>query len=468
MQQNEYSFVRSATYERSHALIPGNNILMVARVKGEIIEKDLRTSIQKIQQRHPLLRVHLEFEENSQTWFVSDSTGDIPLKIYTRTSEKAWIEACYKENKIPYQMDREPLIRVLWLKNGSISELILFGQHVICDGTSLVFLMRDLLNYLGNPAMEVEVLDKLPTLDKAVNLDQIKLNPIIRKLLTKFAQVWKNNEIHFSFEDIEPFRTVFNASNYQILIHEMSLEETNQLIQTSREHKVTVNSVLYSALISAQLEIQGNEKNYQQIIMLPIDLRAYMDPPIGEVVGLYAGGETFPHKVKLDKEFWRRTRDLHRYLKKHITRNGMLSNAKRAYMIPPSLMDARMMLILGNKLPESNPKYEKLVDIVKQEPFLRKLQQRNLTEEMTVGMVLTNLGKMEIPLQYGELELESLFFVPPASLVAEKIVGILTIGGQLRIAISYLEKYLKNETAQQLLDRALEIVKENLGSENMS
>ena len=68
---------------------------------------------------------------------------------------------------------------------------------------------------------------------------------------------------------------------------------------------------------------------------------------------------------------------------------------------------------------------------------------------------------MDIPLQYGELELESIFFIPPINLLAEKVVGILTVGGKLRIVLSYLEKNMKNEIAQSLLNRALEIIKEN-------
>lgn len=310
--------------------------------------------------------------------------------------------------------------------------------------------------------MEVEVLDDLPTLDQAANLDLIKLNPIIRKLLTKFSDVWKSNEIIFSPEDFAPLQTVFNASNYQILIHELTSEETDQLIRVSQEHKVTVNSVLYSALLSAQLEIQGNEKKYLQNIMLPIDLRAYLNPPIGEVVGIYAGGEIFPHKVTLKKNFWRRTRALHSHLQKHITRDTMLGNAKRQYSLPPTLVDARMMMFVGSKLPEPKPKYDQLLEIVQKSSFLRKLREKNLGEELLIGMVLTNLGKMDIPLQYGDLELESIFFIPPASLLAEGVLGILTVGGKLRIAVSYLEKYLKTEIAQRLLNRALEIIKENL------
>ncbi|MFX0090988.1 MAG: condensation domain-containing protein [Candidatus Hodarchaeota archaeon] len=455
------SFVRRAKFERGRIFMPGDNILMVARIKGQFSENALRTAIQKIQQRHPLLRVHVKFDENHQMWFTSRNTLDIPLKIYARTSETAWLEACYEENRIWFQIDAGPLLRIIWVKDTSVSELILFSQHAISDGASLVFLMRDLLTYLGDPTMEVEVLDDLPTLDKAANLDQIRLNPLVRKVFTKLTEIWKNNEILLSSEDFEPLQTVFNASNYQILTHELTPEETDQLVQISRDHKVTVNSVLYSALISAQLEIEGNEKKYLQTILLPIDLRPFMDPPIGEVVGFYAGGEGFLHKMTLRKNFWQRTSALHNRLQKHITMDAMLNTAKRLYSLPPTLIDARVMVILGSKLPEPKPKYDQLLEIVQKSSLLRKMQQQNFAEELLIGMALTNLGKMDIPLQYGDLELESILFIPPASLLAEKVIGVLTVGGKLRIAVTYLEKYLKTEIAQRLLNRTVEIIKEH-------
>ncbi|GAG35786.1 unnamed protein product, partial [marine sediment metagenome] len=242
------NFVRSATFERGHIFMPGYNVLMVARIKGQFSETALRSAIQKIQQRHPLLGVHIEFDDNHQVWFTSRNTLDIPLKVYTRLSDKAWIEVCCEENRIPFQLDKGPLLRIIWVKDTSVSELILLGQHAICDGTSFVFLMRDLLTYLGEPTIKVEVLDDLPTIDKAVNLDQIKLNFILKRVIAKLTELWKNNEIRFGLEDFEPLQEVFNVSNYQILTYELNPDETEGLIQKSREHGVTVNSVLYSAL----------------------------------------------------------------------------------------------------------------------------------------------------------------------------------------------------------------------------
>ena len=460
-EKNDTDFIRSATFERGHLFMPGYNVSMVARVKGNFTETALRSAIHKIQRRHPLIGVHIEFDDNHQVWFTSRNTPDIPLKVYPKTSDNAWMKACFEENKIPFQLNTGPLLRVIWVKDTTVSELILLGQHAICDGKSLVYLMRDLLTYLSDSTTSVEVLDYLPTIEKAFNLEKIRLNFILRRIITKLTKLWKHNEILFTLEDFKPLQDVFNEGKYQIITHELRPEETKELLQKSREHNVTINSVLYSALLSAQLEIEGTDKKYLQNILLPINLRPYADPPIGKVVGFYAGGEAFPHKVTLTKDFWRRTQDLHTSLQKHISMNAMLGNAKRLFSLPPSWIEARSMLFLGNKLPQSNKKYDQLLELVNTTSFLRRITSKSSTEEFQIGLALTNLGKMEVPMQFGNLEVESIFFIPPINLLAEKVVGILTVGETLGIAISYLEKYLESEIAQSLLTRALEIIKES-------
>lgn len=441
--------------------MPGYNVLMVAKIKGEFTETELRSAIEKIGRRHPLLRVHIEFDDDHRVWSKSQNTPDIPLKIYPRTSDNAWMKACFEENKISFQLDIGPLLRVIWVRDTTVSELILLGQHAICDGTSLVYLMRDLLTYLGDPKTHVEVLDRLPTIDKAFDLENIKLNFILRRIIAKITKLWNDNEIIFTLEDFKPLEVVFDEGGYNIITRELQPKETKELIQKSREHNVTVNSVLYSALLSAQLEIEGREKKYLQNILLPINLRPYAEPPIGEVVGFYAGGEAFSHNVTLKKDFWRRTRDLHNTLQKHTSMDAMLGNAKRLFSLPPSWIEARSMLFLGNKLPQPNKKYDQLLELVGTISFLRRITSISSSEEFQIGLALTNLGKMEIPKQFGNLEVESIFFIPPMNLLAEKVVGILTVGETLRIAISYLEKYLESGIAQSIITRALEIIKEN-------
>jgi NRPS condensation-like uncharacterized protein len=452
-------FLRSATFERSTCLVPGYNVIMAARLDGQFSDDSLRDAMMKIQMRHPLLRAHIEYDEDHRAWFSSRATPELSLKVYDRVNERTWIDVCNKENRIAFQPQNGPLFRVIRVVDADASDLILLGQHAACDGASLAFLMRDLLTYLAHPEKEVEIMGHLPTIDETADLDKIKIHPLIKMVVTKLTDIWASNEIRFLAEDFAPLQEAYNGSANQILVHELSTADTDRLVSISREHGVTVNSSLYSAFISAQLDTEGNERDYLGNILLPVNLRPHLG--VGEVVGFYAGGEGFPHRVTLKKSFWKRTKALHKRLLKHTTTNAMLSNAKRVYSVPPTWLDARSMLSLGKNLPEPSEKYGKLLKLGDASLLLKKIIEKSLLEDFQIGQALTNLGRMEIPEQYGDLKLESLFFIPPTSLLTEKAIGVLTVGGKLRISISYLEKYLSTEDAKALLHRALEIIEKN-------
>ena len=66
---------------------------------------------------------------------------------------------------------------------------------------------------------------------------------------------------------------------------------------------------------------------------------------------------------------------------KHITIDAALNNAKRLYSLPPTWLDARAILFLGTKLPEPNPKYDQLLQVVERSSLLQRLVKRNLMEE---------------------------------------------------------------------------------------
>ena len=457
--ENAAEFMRSATFERSTCLVPGYNVIMAARLSGQFSDEVLRDAMRKIAKRHPMLRAHIEYDQDHQAWFSSRETPELPLKVCNRTSEKTWIDLCNEENRIAFEHGNEPLFRVIRAVDAEGSDLILCGQHSACDGASMAYLMRDLLTYLAHPEKEVEARDQLPTLKEAADLDAVKIHPLIKMVVNKLTDIWAGNEIRFYPEDFAPLQEAYNASENRILIRELSTAETDRLVAKSREHGVTVNTALYSAFISAQISTEGDEKGYLDNVLLPVNLRPHIG--VGEVVGFYAGGEAFPHRVTLKKSFWKRTKALHKRLLKHTTLNAMLSNAKRVYSLPATWLDARTMLFLGKHLAEPSEKYRKLLELSNRSLLLKKIIDKSVSGDFQIGQALTNLGKMDIPEQYGALRLESLFFVPPTSLLTEKAIGILTVGGKLRIVVSYLEKFLRTEDAESLVGRALEIIAQN-------
>jgi len=161
--------------ERTHSKVPNSNISMVATILGNVSSDELKRVIKKLQQRHPILNAYLH-HEGKELYLIANSNLEIPLTVINRTSDKQWREEIIQHHKIPFEMEKGPLIRFLLVHSVEISDLIIFCQHTICDGMSLAYLARDIMIFLGNPSKKVELLPPAPMVDEDNIPSDIKPN----------------------------------------------------------------------------------------------------------------------------------------------------------------------------------------------------------------------------------------------------------------------------------------------------
>ncbi len=93
------------------------NMVVVARVRGELQPDRLRAALAKAQRRHPLLAVNTEIAANGLPWFSSDGVGEIPLSVFERAEPEDARRLAEKELQATFAMNelgaqRLPLMRV--------------------------------------------------------------------------------------------------------------------------------------------------------------------------------------------------------------------------------------------------------------------------------------------------------------------------------------------------------------------
>jgi hypothetical protein len=110
----------------------------IASIEGVISLDVLRSAIDLLQKRHPLLQVYLQ-ESDQGFIFCADGTSIIPLRSIDRQHEQQWIEIAEDELLQKFSGGFEPLCRMTLLqeseKNGR-NELIIMrslmgSQHSI-------------------------------------------------------------------------------------------------------------------------------------------------------------------------------------------------------------------------------------------------------------------------------------------------------------------------------------------------
>src|SRR5258708_13192813 len=131
------------------------NCIITARIHGDIAADDLQLALKKVQSKHPLLRANV-VEEGSQVYFsFSENPLKIPVRVVERNSNEDWRNVTTAEWKTPFNMNEGPLVRMVGIKSEGVWEVVVIGEHCICDGTSLITIFREILQVVDQPDMQL-------------------------------------------------------------------------------------------------------------------------------------------------------------------------------------------------------------------------------------------------------------------------------------------------------------------------
>lgn len=447
-------------HERRHFRAPNSVIPIVVRITGDVNKNQLKHAIEEVQKRHILLRVRVEVDESNIAWFTTDNVGEIPIKIIERTSEDQWISICSQENKIPFDYNYRPPIRIILLYSRDTSDLILFCHHMFSDGMSVAYLARDIMDALGNPKKELRKLPPPPLLDLENIPKEYSTNILISKIIKRINNKWKSEEIIFNQDD---FLSIFNAywenNNHQIQKIELSEKQTEELIQKCRREKVTVNSTLFSAFLKAQYQAKTMIKPKKQKAGIGVDVRNFLVNPAGESFGFYAAGVVDDFKYDDNIDFWDFTRKIHEKIVNKLSKKTFFQNLLRIYLLEPSIHDALMMKVYGTLVKPEDKNYKKLSDFSKRKDMIGSMVKK--LGAMHFDFVLSNLGRLDFPIFYGDLKLERLLIFPPTGPTIETTIFVITAGGKLTIVMSYVDHLTNSSVMKKIKDYYLDCLISN-------
>lgn len=189
----------------------------------------------------------------------------------------------------------KPLFRVTLLSSLERNDIIFCAQHTIADGLSIALLMRDLVQFLNNPDIEITPIISPMTEEDIFppNIRRRIPNSAFRtKLLLYFLRAIYFFRYGKKKEDLS-YATDYKQNDLRLISWSLSRDETDLFIQLCKMKKVSVHSAVCTAFLP-EISIINNAVN----------LRERLNYPIGEAFGLYASGAIVKMKYREDEDFW--------------------------------------------------------------------------------------------------------------------------------------------------------------------
>lgn len=397
-------------------------VVTIGRLRGSLSAEILRDALDLIQKRHPLLNSrivggldNLRFESGAIK---------IPLRI-VKNDNLQWSEVVLEElNQKIESYDNLARAILICCEQSNISYLIVTLHHAIADGLSSVRLHSEILTYCGKIASgesigEVVSLKALPPIQQLLPKSMHGFRGMVNKFnsLRRLKLELKKHKVE-TFDYHKPVPLEFRGCG---MIHrQLDKELTQQLINLCRQEKTTVHGALSAAMLLATAKkISQDKKTVSLSCQSVVSLRKRLQPEISdENLGSLASFVDSYHKLDTNTFFWDLARDVKQQLEAGLKRNDIFS----------------IVLI-----------FKKMIEFIFAHPYAGAL---------SVG--ISNIGKVNIPEDYGVFKLEEISFVASAAVSGPCLrATVSTFGGKMFLNFPFSVPTMNQDTIEEVADLAI-------------
>lgn len=396
------------------------NITFTVKLRGGLSEQALRHALAKVQAKHPLLTVGVQEDSKGRPWFVTPTPmPEIPLRIAERTSEEDWMRESEKECAVPFDLQRGPLLRMVWIRSAVVSDLIMVCHHCICDGASIVTLFREILMLADQPNLEIGQYESFNSIEDLV--PQLILSDKKNQRKGKITAAFLRLFLFFMGSKKE----IRWGKDYTVR-WKLDKASTAALIRRCKEERTTVHAALCAAFLWAFRDVKGEKARNQ--VFCPVNLRRYITEIKDDMLFGFASSTT----LSLEKD----------------PKLDFLSQVKK--------LNAR----LSEKL-ENLKVYEEIMINEYYHPVVKKLSQYLSTARGNNDLTFSNMGRLDIPKRFGSFEVETIHN-PILIFKSANPNGIIASTFDEQMSFSFLsnDAYLSEEDAGAIRDKAMEVLME--------
>ncbi len=394
--------------ERTWIFSPVNNIVIKVDVKGILLEEQLKEAIRDAVNHYDMLHQKIVIDTEGNAYYQRTELFEPVVK----PMESDWKEVAKEQEKHPFVIDKGEFIRFYYSKTETGMTMLIIAHHIAGDGISFTYLVQDIMRSINgekieNKKLELYNLEKLPK--------EASLRAPITWLIKHMNKRWKKTGREFDFNDYyNMHKKYWNNRETSIYTYYLENESYDSICRYSKENKITINTMVTTALIRASGELSD------------VGMAASIREKGFTGMGNYATGISIKYKYNEKNSFAQNARVVQKMI------YDKLNDTSKRYFLLQFMKNIEPTLIDGiyfNACCDYNNKTA--------ETFSKMFGYNGNPK----GISITNLTKLPIETNYGKYEIIDFVFVPPLVLNAKRIIGISSIGKRMVLSL-----HLNNDT----------------------
>ena len=386
------------------------NVLIVMQVhlKNPVAFNDLSSAFYEACSCHEILNSRVVIEDSGEAFYVDCSEPQNSISVTDRSLK----EILASDEKIRFRIEDGEYIRAY----ASSDKIIFLMHHLGGDGKSLLYFIETFMKCLTGTKC-----DRVPFCH--ATLDSIprggKLPFYYNALIRIWNRRWVKQRRVFTYADMnDSYEAFWNRKNTRVEIRKYEKDELERLLKSAKDAGVSLTSYLITKMT--------REAGRRVDVGLAADARTDGNKCMGNQVT----GTSITIDYDEDRSFGENAKKVQELLRKK------LENDKRKFLalsfmgrLDPTLRDALNLERAGYYHSEFTSKVAEYLG------FGSKIR----------DISITNLTRADIPLVYGEHEIEDIVFIPPVVSYAKNVIGIVTTGDVMTVTRHIYDKCYSDE-----------------------
>lgn len=280
------------------------NIVYFVRLEGSFDPERLRLALLCVQRKHPALRALIR-KERDGLYYEEDCAPEVPLRVLRRVEADDFRRESQVELITSFPYD-QPQLRAVMLQSERESDLLLVTSHRICDGMSMLTIVREVLRALHK---DEELIPYTAITTRDMIGDYRPARPWKRKLTARMVN---------GLTRLIPYSRRVSENKEHCLEWAADRALSDTLKHRCKAEGVSIHAALVVALDRALFAVLGKKKA-PGLIESPMDARRGRLAALKSDMLFFGGGSlVIPTGQAPQLDFWARAREIHEQIRRDI------------------------------------------------------------------------------------------------------------------------------------------------------